>query len=157
MRQTRMRYTEEFKLKVIIEALRKKSNIKDVAKVYHLHPDLVGRWRREFLNTIAYDEFFHDKTENELEEAFAKREAKLCRKIRKLNRQLVWLKRKMKEALPQEERLALLERQNGELSLYTQARLLAVEINGMLYRPSRVKDGSYRLLKSITFRPVSLL
>ncbi len=57
MRQTRKRYNEEFKLQVIIEALRKKSTTKEVARDYNLHPDLVSRWKREFFNSIVYFEF----------------------------------------------------------------------------------------------------
>lgn len=156
MRQTRKRYNEEFKLQVIIEALRKKSTTKEVARDYNLHPDLVSRWKREFFNSIVYFELSHDKKESDLKQATAKREAKLCRKIRKLDRQLVWLKKKMAEVLPQEGRLALLDRQDSELSLPMQARLLDLDVTSLFYKPSHVKDGSYRLMKSTVFRPANL-
>ena len=156
MTQTRQRYTQEFKFQIIVETLRAESSVKEIATTYRLHPNLIRRWKREFLNGGA-TEFFNDRIKNDLEQAFAKKEAKLCRKIRQMDRQLTWLKHKIEEVISLNDRLLLIERQNCELSVPMQARLLGVDITSIrLLKPSRIKDGGYRLLKSTVFKPSSL-
>lgn len=156
MTQTRQRYTQEFKFQIIVETLRAESSVKEIATTYRLHPNLIRRWKREFLNGGA-TEFFNDQIKSDLEQAFAKKEAKLCRKIRQMDRQLTWLKRKIEEVISLNDRLLLIERQDCKLSVPMQARLLGIDVTNIrLLKPSRIKDGGYRLLKSTVFKPSSL-
>lgn len=53
---TRKKYTSKFKTKVVLEALKERSSVADLAQKYELAPQQINLWKREFL-TKAEDVF----------------------------------------------------------------------------------------------------
>ncbi len=48
-KQTRRKFTAEFKTKVVLEALKERQTIETLSKTYELHPNQITTWKKEFL------------------------------------------------------------------------------------------------------------
>ncbi|MEM6642783.1 MAG: transposase [Bacteroidota bacterium] len=46
---TRKKYTSKFKTKVVLEALKERSSVAELAQKYELAPQQINLWKREFL------------------------------------------------------------------------------------------------------------
>ena len=47
---TRRKYTSKFKTKVVLEALKERSSVAELAQKYDIAPQQIHLWKREFLN-----------------------------------------------------------------------------------------------------------
>ena len=47
---SRRKYTSKFKTKVVLEALKEKHTLAELAQRYEIHPQQITNWKREFLN-----------------------------------------------------------------------------------------------------------
>jgi transposase len=47
---TRKKYTSKFKTKVVLEALKERSSVAELAQKYDIAPQQIHLWKREFLN-----------------------------------------------------------------------------------------------------------
>jgi transposase len=61
-KKSRRKFTAEFKAKVILEALKERSTIEELARKYELHPTQINNWKREAVANMAAV-FSADKTE----------------------------------------------------------------------------------------------
>jgi transposase len=52
-KQTRRKFKADFKSKVVLEALKERSTIEELAKKYELHPNQINTWKKEFLSRAA--------------------------------------------------------------------------------------------------------
>ena len=92
MKRKRRKFTSEFKLKVILESLKERESLADLAQRYELHPNQISKWKTEFLNK-ASDYMKHSATpqvddkEVEVKERYAK--------IGQLQIQIDFLKKKL--------------------------------------------------------------
>lgn len=48
-KQTRRKFTADFKTKVVLEALKERSTIEQLARKFELHPTQINAWKKEFL------------------------------------------------------------------------------------------------------------
>src|SRR5664279_1164179 len=97
MSRTRQHYTPEFKFQVVLEVLREEQTVNEIAVKHQIHPNLVTRWKTEFLETGPKAVFERSKLADEAERqkaAAEENEAKLFQEIGKLTTQLAWLKKK---------------------------------------------------------------
>ena len=67
---TRRKFTSKFKTKVVLEALKERSTLADLAQKFDIHPNQISQWKREFLE--GADQVFDKgnsskKTEAEME------------------------------------------------------------------------------------------
>ncbi len=62
----RKTYTGEFKAKVVIELIRGKKELKELASEYDLHPNQIKNWKVRFLNQAA--DIFEDGRRQKKEE-----------------------------------------------------------------------------------------
>ena len=46
---SRRKFTSKFKTKVVLEALKERSSLAELAQKYDLHPQQISTWKREFL------------------------------------------------------------------------------------------------------------
>ena len=47
---TRKKYTSKFKTKVVLEALKERSSVADLAQKFDIAPQQINLWKREFLS-----------------------------------------------------------------------------------------------------------
>ncbi len=92
MKSKRQKHTGAFKAKVAIEALQERESLSELAKKYGIHPNMITRWKREFLERAPQlFEKTHpaDKEEKDLE--------KLYTKIGQLEMEKEFLKKNLKK------------------------------------------------------------
>ncbi len=46
---SRKKYTSKFKFKVVLEALKERQTLTQLAQKYSIHPQLISNWKRDFL------------------------------------------------------------------------------------------------------------
>ncbi|MBK9229181.1 MAG: transposase [Ignavibacteria bacterium] len=49
-KQSRRKFSADFKAKVVIEALKERNTIEELAKKHELHPNQITTWKKEFLS-----------------------------------------------------------------------------------------------------------
>ncbi len=91
-KKSRRKFTAEFKAKVVIEALKERNTIEELARKYELHPNQITIWKKEFLNN-ATAAFGGDK-EADRKESEADIE-KLYAQIGQMKVENDWLKKKL--------------------------------------------------------------
>lgn len=52
-KQTRRKFSPEFKAKVALEAAKEQQTLAELAKKYEVSPIVISRWKSEFLTNIA--------------------------------------------------------------------------------------------------------
>jgi len=75
MKSKRQKHTGAFKAKVAIEALQERETLSELSKKYGIHPNMITRWKKEFLERAPQlFEKTHsaDKDEKDLDKLYAK-------------------------------------------------------------------------------------
>jgi len=65
---SRRKFSSKFKTKVVLEALKERSSLSELAKKYDIAPTQISLWKREFLDG-AEDVFSTSKTKSKKSEA----------------------------------------------------------------------------------------
>jgi transposase len=76
MKKTRRKFTGAFKAKVAIEALKERESLAELSKHFEVHPNIISKWKREFLENSA-NVFDHQSKEQEKEVDIEKLYAKI--------------------------------------------------------------------------------
>jgi len=92
-KQSRRKFSADFKAKVVIEALKERNTIEELAKKHELHPNQITTWKKEFLSN-AHTVFENSKSglvtdDNE------KEKEELFKQIGVQNVGINWLKKKL--------------------------------------------------------------
>ena len=93
MRAKRRKFTAAFKAQVAIEALKERLTLAEISKKYEVHPNLISKWKAEFLTRSA--EIFETQPP---EVDFEAERQKLFAKIGELEMERDWLKKISKQA-----------------------------------------------------------
>ena len=64
---TRKKYTPKFKIKVVIEALKERMSLAELAQKYDIHPTMISSWKRDFL--ASAESVFERKAKTKKDEA----------------------------------------------------------------------------------------
>jgi len=91
---TRRKFSADFKAKVVIEALKERSTIEDLARKFELHPNQISTWKKEFLSNASAA----FASESDISEDKKEKEAamdKLYSQIGQLKVENDWLKKKL--------------------------------------------------------------
>jgi transposase-like protein len=92
-RRTRRKFSADFKAKVVIEALKERITIEQLAKKHELHPNQITTWKKEFLSNAAAA-FGESATEGQEKEK-SEDVDKLYARIGRLEMERDWLKKKL--------------------------------------------------------------
>lgn len=93
MKKKRRTFTKKFKLKVILEALKERSTVKELCQKYDLHPNQITNWKEDFLDK-AEEVMDSTSSKKEKEEEFKEQE-KLYSKIGQLQMEIDYLKKRL--------------------------------------------------------------
>ena len=91
MKNVKRKFTSEFKLKVILDALREKQTLSELSQKYELHPNQISTWKSDFLANAK--QVLETKKPKITEQAQGQDE--LYTKIGKLQMELDFLKKKL--------------------------------------------------------------
>ena len=74
-RKSRRKFSSNFKAKVVLEALKERSTIEELARKYEMHPTQINLWKKEAMSKLSQvfgsrDEG-EDKTEEQTEKLYA--------------------------------------------------------------------------------------
>ena len=76
-KRSRRKFTAEFKAKVVLEALKEKYTIEELARKHELHPNQITIWKKEFLSKASSvfegerEPSLKKERDEELEKAYA--------------------------------------------------------------------------------------
>ena len=76
MKKTRRKFSGAFKAKVAIEALKERESLAELSKHFEVHPNIISKWKKEFLENSAHV-FDHQSKESEKEVDIDKLYAKI--------------------------------------------------------------------------------
>lgn len=92
-KRSRRRFGAEFKTKVVLEALRERNTLEELAKKYELHPNQITSWKKEFLENASV---VFEKSKNGLvREENEKEKEELYKQIGVQKIENDWLKKKL--------------------------------------------------------------
>jgi transposase len=91
-RRERRKFTATFKTEVVLEALKERKTMSELAQQFDLHPNQIATWKREFL--AGASTVFETKTEVVQQELEAERD-QLFRQIGKLQVENDFLKKRV--------------------------------------------------------------
>jgi transposase len=95
MKRERRKFTNAFKTEVVLEALKEKLSVAQLAEKYKLYPTQISNWKAEFLEKSA-SVFGLDQAETNEEKAKKERlEEDLFAQIGRLKMENEWLKKKL--------------------------------------------------------------
>ena len=86
----RKKYSDEFKARVALDALKGHKTINELASEYGLHPNQIGQWKKKLIEGSA--DVFSKKKDREAE-THEQEKDKLYRQIGKLQVEVDWLKK----------------------------------------------------------------
>jgi transposase len=92
MKAKRQKHSSTFKAKVAIDALQERESLSELAKKYELHPTMITRWKKEFLERAP--ELFSKPEPDKQQE---KDLDKLYAKIGQLEMEKEFLKKNLKK------------------------------------------------------------
>lgn len=93
-KRIKRKFSSEFKSKVVIEALKERYSIEELAKKYELHPNQIGIWKKEFLSKAANIFSLGDDKATDKKQYEEMLEG-LYKQIGKLKVENDWLKKKL--------------------------------------------------------------
>lgn len=93
MKKNRRKFSNEFKTKVAVEALKERQTISELAERFELHPNQISRWKQQFLENASLV-FESDKKSKTTEKQVDT--DKLYRKIGQLEMDNDFLKKSIK-------------------------------------------------------------
>jgi transposase len=93
-KKSRRKFSADFKAKVVLEALKERNTVEEIARKYEVHPNQIHLWKKEFLNNASLvfssgDKLMEDKKQQEEERE------KLYAQIGQQKVEIDWLKKKL--------------------------------------------------------------
>jgi transposase len=93
-KKNRRKFSADFKAKVVLEALKERNTVEELAKKYELHPNQIHSWKKEFLNNASVVFSSGEKRMEDKKHQEEERE-KLYAQIGQQKVEIDWLKKKL--------------------------------------------------------------
>jgi transposase-like protein len=93
MKKTRRKFSAAFKTKVVLEVLKERHSISELAQQFEVHPNQLSAWKKEFLENA--EKALSDESGNERFKQAEKDKEELFKQIGQLKVENDWLKKKV--------------------------------------------------------------
>ena len=93
-KKSRRKFSADFKAKVVLEALKERSTVEELARKYELHPNQIHHWKKEFLSN-ASSVFSAGENLSEEKKRFEEEKERLYAQIGQQKVEIDWLKKKL--------------------------------------------------------------
>lgn len=93
-KKSRRKFSAEFKAKVVIEALKERNTLEEIARKYEIHPNQITSWKRDFIANAAVIFASGEKEGSEKKQQEAILD-KLYAQIGQQKVEIDWLKKKL--------------------------------------------------------------
>ena len=90
----RRNFTPEQKAKIVMEVLREEKTLNEIAAEYEIHPNLLSRWKAEFINNVARAFGKEAEEVEKVKQSYEKEKEELLKQIGQLSYENAWLKKK---------------------------------------------------------------
>jgi transposase len=90
MKKSRRKFSSAFKTQVVIEAIKERESLAELAKRFEIHPNMISLWKKEFMSKAA--DVFESKSHEPDSE---KEKQELYAKIGQLEMEKEWLKKNL--------------------------------------------------------------
>jgi len=147
--EKRKQYTPELKATIVMEVLREERTLNEIAASYGIHPNLLSRWKIEFIKNAAR---VFDNAAAEVEKTkllYEREKDELLKQIGQLTYENAWLKKNPVNSTTREERLHLVEAKNETISVTRQTALLGINRTSLYYKPVPICDEVYQIKRLI--------
>uniref|UniRef100_UPI0031F63A0E IS3 family transposase n=1 Tax=Thermacetogenium phaeum TaxID=85874 RepID=UPI0031F63A0E len=129
----RKQYSPEFKSKIVLEILKEEKTLSQLSSEYGVHTTQLKNWKKEALENLP--QLFDKRNIEAMKKDYEKQIQDLYAEIGRLTTQLSWLKKNLASTMTREQRIALVEWDNPEIPIATQARLLSLNRTSLYYKP----------------------
>lgn len=92
MKKSRRKFNTSFKAKVVIEALKERNTVQELAEKFKLHPNQITAWKKEFIENAG--QVFESENNGKAAE-LEKEKDELYKQIGQLQVENNWLKKKL--------------------------------------------------------------
>lgn len=93
-KKSRRKFSSDFKAKVVLEALKERSTVEELARKYEIHPNQIHHWKKEFLCN-ASSVFSAGESLSEEKKRFEDEKDRLYAQIGQQKVEIDWLKKKL--------------------------------------------------------------
>ena len=93
-KKSRRKFSAEFKAKVVLEALKERNTVEELARKYEIHPNQIHHWKKEFLSN-ASSVFSSGESLSEEKKRFEEEKERLYAQIGQQKVEIDWLKKKL--------------------------------------------------------------
>lgn len=93
MKRNKRKFTASFKAQVVLEALKERQTINELAQIYEIHPNQISMWKKEFLANA--DKIFGADSDRKQNLQSEKEKDELFKQIGQLKVENDWLKKKL--------------------------------------------------------------
>jgi len=91
MKNTRKKHSSAFKTRVVLDALKERQTISELAQKYELHPVHISNWKKSFLHQA--ESVFSAPKDNASK--YEKQKEELYKQIGQMKVEIDWLKKKV--------------------------------------------------------------
>jgi len=93
-KKSRRKFSADFKAKVVLEALKERSTVEELARRYEIHPNQIHHWKKDFLSN-ASSVFSAGESLSEEKKRFEEEKERLYAQIGQQKVEIDWLKKKL--------------------------------------------------------------
>jgi transposase len=90
----RRKFSADFKAKVVLEALKERNTVEELARKYEIHPNQIHHWKKEFLSNAA-SVFWSGERQVEDKKRQEEERERLYAQIGQQKVEIDWLKKKL--------------------------------------------------------------